>query len=98
MLFFPIAFLLVVCSLSLLLVNPPAGYVPKGKAKAGKKAPVVAAQTEASPSHMIKTLAFCKIWFIYFIGAGAGLMVISSVSDMAKKRMGELAFVAVAIF
>ncbi|OGP85207.1 MAG: MFS transporter [Deltaproteobacteria bacterium RBG_16_54_11] len=97
MLFFAIAFLIVVCSLSLLLVNPPAGYVPKGKAKAGKKAPVVAAQTEASPSHMIKTLAFCKIWFIYFIGAGAGLMVISSVSDMAKKSMGELAFVAVAI-
>ena len=96
MLFFAIAFLLVVCSLSLLLVNPPAGYVPVGSVKASKAA-AVAAPTEASPSHMIKTLAFCKIWFIYFIGAGAGLMVISSVSDMAKKSMGELAFVAVAI-
>ncbi|MCL4789922.1 MAG: MFS transporter, partial [Verrucomicrobia bacterium] len=36
-------------------------------------------------------------WVIYFIGAGAGLMVISSVSGMAKKSMGELAFVAVAV-
>jgi len=96
MLFFGIAFLIVVCSLSLLLVNPPAGYVPKGKAKAGKAA-AVAAQIEASPSHMMKTLAFYKIWFIYFIGAGAGLMVISSVAGMASKSMGELAFLAVAI-
>jgi nitrate/nitrite transporter NarK len=97
MLFFGIAFLIVVCSLSLFLVNPPAGYVPKGKAKAGKKAPVAAAQTEATPSHMMKTPAFYQIWFIYFIGAGAGLMVISSVAGMASKSMGELAFLAVAI-
>jgi nitrate/nitrite transporter NarK len=37
------------------------------------------------------------LWAIYFIGAGAGLMVIGSVSGMAKKSMGDLAFVAVAI-
>jgi OFA family oxalate/formate antiporter-like MFS transporter len=97
MLFFGVAFVIVVCGLSLLLVNPPAGYVPKGKAKAGKTASVVATQTEATPSHMMKTLAFYKIWFIYFIGAGAGLMVISSLAGMAKKSMGELAFLAVAI-
>jgi OFA family oxalate/formate antiporter-like MFS transporter len=97
MLFFGVAFVIVVCGLSLLLVNPPAGYVPKGKAKAGKTPSVVATQTEATPSHMMKTLAFYKIWFIYFIGAGAGLMVISSLAGMAKKSMGELAFLAVAI-
>jgi len=34
---------------------------------------------------------------IYFIGAGAGLMVISSVNGMAKKTMGESAFIAVAV-
>jgi MFS family permease len=34
---------------------------------------------------------------IYFIGSGAGLMVIGSVSGMAKKSMGELAFIAVAV-
>jgi MFS transporter, OFA family, oxalate/formate antiporter len=96
MLFFGIAFLIVVCSLSMLLVNPPAGYVPKSRAKAGKAA-AVAAKTEATPSHMMKTLAFYQIWFIYFIGAGAGLMVISSIAGMAAKSMGELAFVAVAI-
>jgi nitrate/nitrite transporter NarK len=97
MLFFGIAFLIVVCSLSLLLVNPPAGYVPKGKAKAGKAAPAVAAKAEATAGQMLKIPAFYQIWFIYFIGAGVGLMVISSIAGMATKCMGELAFVAVAI-
>ncbi len=46
---------------------------------------------------MLKTPAFYQIWFIYFIGAGVGLMVISSIAGMATKCMGELAFVAVAI-
>jgi OFA family oxalate/formate antiporter-like MFS transporter len=46
---------------------------------------------------MMKTPAFYQIWFIYFIGAGAGLMVISSIAGMATKSMGELAFLAVAI-
>ncbi|MCJ7663749.1 MAG: OFA family MFS transporter [Desulfobacterales bacterium] len=96
MLFFGIAFLIVVCSLSMLLVNPPAGYVPKSRARAGT-AVAVAAKTEATPSHMMKTLAFYQIWFIYFIGAGVGLMVISSIAGMASKSMGELAFLAVAI-
>jgi OFA family oxalate/formate antiporter-like MFS transporter len=34
---------------------------------------------------------------LYFIAAGAGLMVISSISGMARKSMGESAFVAVAV-
>jgi len=37
------------------------------------------------------------MWCVYFIGAGTGLMVIGSVAGMAKKSMGEAAFVAVAI-
>ena len=97
MLFFGVAFVIVVCALSMLLVNPPAGYVPKSNVKTGKAAPVAAVLSEASPMQMMKTWTFYKIWFIYFIGAGAGLMVISSVAGMAKKSMGELAFLAVAI-
>jgi len=46
---------------------------------------------------MMKTASFYTIWLIYFIGAGAGLMVIGSVAGMAQKSMGDLAFVAVAI-
>jgi nitrate/nitrite transporter NarK len=46
---------------------------------------------------MVKTGAFLKLWFVYFVGAGAGLMVIGSVAGMAKKSMGDAAFVVVAI-
>jgi OFA family oxalate/formate antiporter-like MFS transporter len=98
MLFFGIAFLVVVCGLSLYLVNPPAGYVPQAAAlKAGQQAAAPKPQVDAKPSEMMKTGSFYLIWFIYFIGAGAGLMVIGSVAGMAQKSMGELAFIAVAI-
>jgi len=99
MLFFAIAFLIAVCGLSMLLVNPPAGYIPEGGGtdKAGQAAPSVSIQNEATPSAMMKTRAFYTIWFIYFIGAGAGLMVIGSIAGMAKQTMGDMAFLVVAI-
>jgi MFS family permease len=37
------------------------------------------------------------LWATFFIGAGAGLRVIGSVAGIAKKRMGEYAFIAVAV-
>jgi MFS transporter, OFA family, oxalate/formate antiporter len=89
-----IAFLIAVCGLSLLLVNPPAGYVPPSAA--GKKKPSSAAVT-ATPREMLRTPTFYLLWVMYFIGAGAGLMVISSVNSMASKSMGEWAHIAVAV-
>ena len=52
---------------------------------------------EASPWEIIRTPAFWAVWALFFIGAGAGLMVIGSVAGMAKGSMGERAFLAVAI-
>ena len=98
MLFFGIAFLVVVCGLSMYLVNPPAGFVPQAAAlKAGQQAAAPKPMVDAKPSEMMKTGSFYLIWLIYFIGAGAGLMVIGSVAGMAQKSMGEYAFIAVAI-
>jgi len=98
MLFFGIAFLVVVCGLSMLLVNPPAGYVPEeDKSKSKQGALPASIRGDARPSEMMKTRAFYVIWSIYFVGAGAGLMVIGSVAGMAQKSMGELAFLVVAI-
>jgi nitrate/nitrite transporter NarK len=98
MMFFGIAFLIVVCGLSMRLINPPAGYVPQvGGTKGARGAPPPTVKTEAGPSEMLKTRAFYTLWIIYFIGAGAGLMVIGSVAGMAKKSMGETAFLVVAI-
>ncbi|MCJ7775279.1 MAG: MFS transporter, partial [Desulfobulbaceae bacterium] len=124
MLFFGIAFMIVVCSLSMLLVNPPAGYAPGEEAEAapaGSKekegirlTPTIAGwlpesisaihlskavemKRDISPSEIMKKPDFYILWFIYFIGAGAGLMVIGSVAGMASASMGELAFLVVAI-
>ncbi len=96
MLFFGLAFLIVVCLLSLNLINPPAGYVPEGSNPSGSGESNGSGR-DFIPSEMLKTGAFYKIWFLYFIGAGAGLMVIGSVAGMAKQSLGELAFLVVAI-
>ena len=98
MLMFAAGFTVVVCGLSFLLINPPAGYVPaeapqSDPAKAVKAKPA----NNATATEMLKSGKFYVLWITYFIGAGAGLMVIGSVAGMAKKSMGGMAFVAVAI-
>jgi len=103
MLFFGVAFLVVVSFLALFLINPPAGYEPSGfvcrrsKGEAGVKARTLFKDTDATPWEMIKSPEFWPLWVLYFIGAGAGLMVIGSVAGMAKASLGEKAFYAVAI-
>jgi MFS family permease len=110
MLFFACAFFIVVSILSQFLKNPPKGYVPEEIATEPKssqvnntldesdKPPVVeTASVNMSASKIIKTAEFWKLWMLYFIGAGAGLMVIGSVAGMAKQSMGEAAFIVVAI-
>lgn len=97
MMIFGIAFLIVVCGLSMLLVNPPQGYIPEGAAPVGGNAPQKTAAINATATEMMATTNFWILWFVYFIGAGVGLMVISSIAGIAKKSMPDAAFVAVAI-
>jgi len=124
MLFFGIAFVIVVCALSMVLVNPPAGYGPGEENKAApsvskekegirltptiagwlpesvstlQASKVIKMKRDIKPSEIMKKADFYILWLIYFIGAGAGLMVIGSVAGMAKASMGGLAFLVVAI-
>lgn len=98
MLIFGVSFLVIVCILATLLVNPPEGYVPAAPAAAKTAAAAPAAvSVNFSPSQMLKTVAFYKLWFMYFIGAGAALIIIGGVAGMAKKGMGDLAWVVVAL-
>ncbi len=96
MLILGVAFVVIVCGLAQMLVNPPAGYVT-----GPKPAPGAAAQPaghSSAPAEILRQPRFWLLWIIYFIGAGAGLMVISSISSMAKKTMGaDAAFIAVAL-
>lgn len=96
---FGIGFAVVVCGLSLLLKNPPPGYSPVAAPAptSGAPAPAVKAQVNLTPSEILKTYNFYILWFAFFVGAGAGLMVIGSMAPLAAKSMGEWAFVAVAI-
>ena len=89
-----IAFTVIVCGLAQLLLNPPSGSVV-AKPISGSATKLTA--RDKGPTEILGTPTFWVLWIIYFIGSGAGLMVISSVSGMAKKTMGSAAFVAVAL-
>jgi len=95
MLYLGVAFTVIVCGLAQMLKNPPAGYVTAPAVGAGAAAPPAA--NNSTPGELLRSPGFYLLWTIYCIGAGAGLMVISSISGMAKKSMGEHAFIAVAV-
>jgi MFS family permease len=99
MMFLGIGFTIVVCGLSFVLSNPPQGYVPAEPADPGPLAKLNAAKpaVNATVSEMLRNYKFYVLWVAFFIGSGAGLMVIGSVAGLAKKSMGPMAFVAVAI-
>jgi len=103
MMIFGIAFMVVVCGLAMLLVNPPEGYkaedneAPKETKGAKKPAAPAKKAEDFGPLDMMKTKAFYKLWFMFFVGSGAGLIIIGGVAGMAKASMGELAWVVVAL-
>ncbi len=103
MLFFGIAFLVIVCTFALFLHDPPQGFVPSGFVERRSENPLnrnvreLFVQPHLAPMEMMKTTNFWKLWCLYFIGAGAGLMVIGSVAGMAKSSLGSQAFLAVAL-
>ena len=96
MLILGVGFVVMVCGLAQLLVNPPPAP-SQGVPAGGGSRSSPAATAGASPGEMLRQGRFWWLWFLYFVGAGAGLMVIGSISGMARKSMGEWAFVAVAI-
>src|SRR3989339_1543997 len=95
MLIFGIAFLVIVSGLAQLLVNPPAGYVHPDTVHT--KASVAAAAVNFEPGKMLRTVAFYKLWIIFCIASGAGLMIIGSVAGMAKQGMGQTAWLGVGL-
>ena len=94
-----VAFIISVCGMSMLLSNPPAGfsatasYSSADSSKVAQSAPSV----DVGPAQMLKEGRFYTLWLTFFIGAGAGLMVIGSIAGIAKQSMGEMAFIAVAV-
>ncbi|OHB24977.1 MAG: MFS transporter [Desulfuromonadaceae bacterium GWC2_58_13] len=92
-----IAFIVIVCGMATMVSNPPAGYIAPGAPAAGSAAAKKNSAADKSPMEMLKEGRFYTCWLTYFIGAGAGLMVIGSIAGIAKASMGEMAFIAVAV-
>ena len=95
MLIFGIAFAIVVSLLGMLISNPPEGFVSAGAEEAASTAK--SSSIDMTATQMMKTPKFYILWTCFFIGAGAGLMVIGSAKGLAKASMGEMAFLVVAI-
>lgn len=102
MLFFGIAFLIIVSTLAIFLTNPPDGFVAegfierRGCLKGNKEDRHKIKDVDMSPREMLQSINFKILWILYFIGAGVGLMVIGSVAGMASENLGDSAFWAVA--
>lgn len=87
-----------ICLFSLLLVNPPASYVPAGAVPVAGAKPAAIARREYDWADMLKTPQFYLLWLIYVLAAAAGLMLISNVAIIAKEQAAwEAGFVAVMI-
>jgi MFS family permease len=96
MLIFGVSFLVVVSFLAQFLINPPEGYVhPDARATATR--PAAATGVDYSPAQMLRTGAFYKLWLMFCVGSGAGLIIIGSAAGMAKAGMGSMAWVVVAL-
>jgi MFS transporter, OFA family, oxalate/formate antiporter len=96
MLILGVAFLIVVVGLAQLLTPPPKGYVPTGAVKAGAGSAAVKKE-DFTPQEMLRTPQFYLLWFMYFCGAGAGLMIIGKLAKIADQQAGlQLGFLLVA--
>lgn len=91
---FGIGFLILVTLLSQFLTPPPPGYIPP---EAGSAVSGPAASVNIGPGEMLKTPLFYLLWVMLTFGAGAGLMIISMVTTIAKIGKIEAGFILVAL-
>jgi nitrate/nitrite transporter NarK len=95
MLILGIAFLCIVCLLAQLLIPPPKGFTPGTAAQV--QAAAAANPADFSPAEMLRTPVFYILWFMFFCGAGAGLMIIAKLKTIGTVQTSiAQAFILVA--
>jgi OFA family oxalate/formate antiporter-like MFS transporter len=72
--------------LSLLLVDPPAGFQASPASQGPAAAP--AARRDTDWQEMLRTPQFYLLWAIFILSASAGLMLISNVAIIAQEQAG----------
>ncbi len=97
MMYFGIAFAIIVSGFAMFISNPPEGFVADPKAQAAASASAAPVTTDLKPSQLFKSGKFYALWLCFFIGSGAGLMVIGSAKGLAKASLGEMAFLVVVV-
>lgn len=73
--------------LSLLLVDPPAGF-QAAQGSPGRATAVPAARRDTDWQEMLRTPQFYLLWAIFILSASAGLMLISNVAIIAQEQAG----------
>lgn len=96
-----VIFIVAVTSSAQLLQNPPAGWKPAEWNPPEPKVKISFRKyDDYTPGEMLRTFRFWVVWAMYFIGAAAGLMIISQAAPMAEEMVGltkETAAAAVGI-
>ncbi len=96
MMYFGIAFVVIVTSFAMFIANPPEGFVADPSAKSVSNA-AASLVPDLKPSQLFSQGKFYVLWLCFFIGSGAGLMVIGSAKGLAKASLGEMAFLVVVV-
>jgi len=94
LLIFGIGFMILVTLLSQFLIPPPAGYKPP---EANSTNVVTTTAVNIGPVEMLRTPLFYLLWIMFTFGAGAGLMIISMLTTIAKIGKIEAGFILVAL-
>ena len=92
--------IILVCLLSLVLTNPPAGYVPApwGAPVSGPAKSAAAVRTDFDWHEMLRSKQFYQLWGMFVLAASAGLMIIVHIATIAKEQAGlKWGFLPVAI-
>lgn len=92
-LYYGIAFAVAVIAGGFIMRNPPEGWLPKGWTPPAKKEEDEDGEAEATgheeftSKQMIKTPQYWMLFFMFMIGAGAGLMVIGIIGLFGKEAL-----------
>jgi OFA family oxalate/formate antiporter-like MFS transporter len=80
-----VVFLGVIVISSQILRNPPLEWKPEGWTAPEKNK---ATKQEFGPGEMLSSLSFYLVWFMYFFGCFAGLMIIAQTSPIGQELVG----------
>lgn len=95
--------IVLICVLSMGLVNPPVGFVAAAAPSGGPARPKPAGKVDLDWHEMLRTKRFYMLWLMLLLGASAGLMIIGNIATIAKEqadltKLGYLPVALLAIF